>query len=109
MPGMSLTVDTDSSQYPNEHTYFGYSDDAGALESDIARIIDNLPMKAGRSLREVVEYFVEDISHGGNYECDDGNESDDDDADFMMLDEDIDFSSQVVSQPPQLSLGHLGK
>lgn len=105
----SLTTHTDSSHYPDKHTYFGYSQDAGVLESDVARVIDKLSMKTGYPLREVVELFVEDISRG-NCECDDGNENEDDESDVMMSDEDFEQSGYLgYSQTPQLSLGHLMK
>ncbi|KAF8551149.1 hypothetical protein OG21DRAFT_1499321 [Imleria badia] len=105
-----ILVVSESSQYPNEHTYFGYSQDAGTLESNVARVIDKLPTQTGRTLREAAEFFVEAISRGDNYEGDGGNESDDDEDDFMMLDEDLERSGYPgPTQATQLSLGHLKK
>lgn len=106
---MIVMVDkeTDSSQYPNDHTYFGYSEDAGALESEIARVIDELPAQTGCSLREVMGYFVKALSCSGEY---DSEEDDDDEADYMMLDEAFDsLSDQELGKTPQISLSHLKK
>ncbi|KAF8129886.1 hypothetical protein EV363DRAFT_1432403 [Boletus edulis] len=102
---------SDSSLYPDEHTYFGYSQDAGALESDVARVIDKLPTQTGCTLREIVEFFVEGMSRGDDCQGSDGSEEDDDDqVDLMMLDEDYEqFSHSGPSQTTRLSLGHLMK
>lgn len=102
-----LITHADSSLYPDEHSYFGYSQDAGALESDVARVIDKLTTKAGCTLREAVEFFVVAMSSGGG--VDDGNETHDDESD-SMFDEDFDQSDYPnPSQTPQLSLVHLKK
>lgn len=102
----SYNSSVDSSQYPNEHSFFGYSQDAGALESGIARVIDKLPTKIGCTLREVAKFFVEAISLGDSYESDDASDSYDDD-DITMFDEELEPAFQGRSQTSQISLDHL--
>lgn len=106
-----LTIHADSSHYPHEHTYLGYSQDAGDLESDVARVIDKLPTQTGRTLREAVEFFVESVSRCDNDETTDGNDSGEDEVDFMMFDEDFEESGILDpnTQTTKLSLGHLKK
>ncbi|KAF9222234.1 hypothetical protein BS17DRAFT_881328 [Gyrodon lividus] len=75
---VSLLV-SDTSEYPNSHTYFGYSQDAAVLEpdADVAKVIDRLPDKAGRALRDVAEFFVIELSRG---DCDVDEDGGDDDT-----------------------------
>ncbi|KAH7886667.1 hypothetical protein F5I97DRAFT_2017525 [Phlebopus sp. FC_14] len=85
----------DTSEYPFNHTFFGYSLETGRLDLHVARIIDKLTDKAACTLRDVVEFIVAELSRSDDSEDEKGEEEDQmDDIDF----EDESFFQGVTSK-----------
>ncbi|KAI6110185.1 hypothetical protein EDD16DRAFT_1612745 [Pisolithus croceorrhizus] len=66
MPTTTINIFTsDTSEYPHSHTFFGYTQD-DAFTPQITDSVQRLPDRKSCTVRGVVEFFLEQLSPGGN-------------------------------------------
>ncbi|KIJ62454.1 hypothetical protein HYDPIDRAFT_30416 [Hydnomerulius pinastri MD-312] len=107
LQAVSLLV-SDTSEYPNNHTIFGYSPDSGPLEAKVTAIVEKLSVRPGCTLQDAAEFLVREISRSDEDDDDDeGGEDEIEIDDHMSIDED--FSQALYQGLPRTSRLRLGQ
>ncbi|KAL4066326.1 hypothetical protein V8B97DRAFT_2025481 [Scleroderma yunnanense] len=100
---------SDTSEYPSDHTFFGYSYN-GESTPQIAEIIERLPGRRACSLRDVVDFFLIELSHGDHEDedCEVSSDLGDQQLDDEQTTQDFStFMEPGPSSQAQLCLNYL--